>query len=179
MPQLPEILPTKSAPGGAQRLCHIACCRTAAYRRCVPTRSAKVLVLAGLCLAVPLFSGCAAGGSPNANSVGSANQRLGGAWRLQSFAPLVSLDLPLQAVLGAEVGTLVVTFSQGQFSAVGPGVNFNGRYEVTSASGEQLSLVLYDPQNVAYHFSAQFAGNLLHFQSNDKPWVGFGALEHT
>jgi len=107
----------------------------------------------------------------------TANQRLGGAWRLQSFAPLVALDLPLQAVLSAEVGTLVVSFNQGQFSAVGPGVNFSGRYEVTSASGEQLALVLYDPQNVGYHFTAQFSGNLLHFQANDKPWVGVGALE--
>lgn len=109
----------------------------------------------------------------------SANQHLGGSWLLQSFAPLVALDLPLQAVLGGEVGTMVVTFNQGQFTAVGPGVSFSGRYEVTSASGDQLSLVMYDPQNVAHHFTGQFAGNLLHFQSNDKPWVGFGALEHT
>ena len=142
------------------------------------SRIAKLLVLAGLCLATPLLSACSKASAP-ANSVVTANQRLGGSWRLQSFAPLVSLDLPLQAVLSAEIGTLIVTFNQGQFSAVGPGVDFNGRYEVTSASGEQLSLVLYDPQNVGYHFSAQFAGNLLHFQSNDKPWVGFGALEHT
>ena len=117
--------------------------------------------------------------SPAASSVVTANQRLGGSWLLQSFAPLMSLDLPLQAVLGAEVGTLVVTFSQGQFSAVGPGMNFTGRYEVTSASGDQMTLVLFDPQNVAHRFAAQFAGNLLHFQSSDKPWVGFGALEHT
>ena len=126
-----------------------------------------------------MLTDCGGSSSPAANAVGTANQRLGGAWLLQSFAPLVSLDLPLQAVLGAEVGTLVVTFNQGQFSAVGPGVNFTGRFEVTSASGDQMSLVLYDPQNVGHHFSAQFAGNLLHFQSNDKPWVGFGALEHT
>ena len=72
-----------------------------------------------------------------------------------------------------------MTFNQGQFSAVGPGVTFNGRYQVQSASGDQLQLVLIDPQGVNYHFSAQFAGNLLHFESADKPWVGYGALEHT
>jgi len=150
----------------------------AAYRRRVTMRFTKLLVFTWLSAATPLLGACGGSGSSPANSVVAANQRLGGAWRLQSFAPLVSLDLPLQAVLGAEIGTLVITFNQGQFNAVGPGVNFSGRYEVTSASGEQLSLVLYDPQNVGYHFSAQFAGNLLHFQSNDKPWVGFGALEH-
>ncbi|MET0792098.1 MAG: hypothetical protein ABW061_11305 [Polyangiaceae bacterium] len=140
-------------------------------------RFTKLLVLAGLTLTTPWLAACGGSASAPANSVVAANQRLGGSWKLQSFAPLVSLDLPLQAVLGAEIGTLVVTFNQGQFNAVGPGVNFAGRYEVTSASGDQLALVLYDPQNVGYHFTAQFAGNLLHFQSNDKPWVGFGAFE--
>ena len=158
------------------RRCVIACPETAAYRRNVAMRFPKLVLLAGLAAAAPLVVGCGAASTP-ASSVTAANQRLGGAWRLQSFAPLVALDLPLQAVLGAEIGTLTVTFNQGAFSAVGPGVTFNGRYEVQSAAGDQLSLVLYDSANVPYHFSAQFAGNLLHFQSNDKPWVGFGALE--
>ena len=147
-----------------------------AYRSSVATRSAKVLFLAGLCLASPTFAGCGSSHTP-VDSVLSANQRLGGAWRLQNFSPAMPLDLPLQAVLSAEIGQLIVTFDQGQFSAVGPGVNFTGRFQVTSASGDQMSLVLYDPQNVAYHFSAQFAGRLLTFQANDKPWVGTGALE--
>ncbi len=140
-------------------------------------RIGRVLVLAFLLGAAPLLVGCAPH-SP-ANSVAQANQRLAASWRLQSFAPIVALDLPLQAVLSAELGTLIVTFNQGQFTATGSGVNVTGRYEVVSASGDLLSLVLFDPQGVPYHFSAQFAGNLLHFQSNDKPWVGFGALEHT
>ena len=128
-------------------------------------------------LSIPLVAGC--GPQSPANSVANANQRLAASWRLQSFAPLVPLDLPLQAVLTAEIGTLVVTFNQGQFNAVGPGVSFSGRYEVQSASGDQLQLVLIDPQGVNYHFTAQFAGNLLHFESTDKPWAGFGALEHS
>ena len=161
----------------AAALCLIACCRVPAYRPSVTKRCATVLFLAGLCVTAPLLGACTAASTP-ANSVATANQRLGGSWRLQSFAPSVSLDLPLQAVLSAEIGTLMVTFDQGQFSAVGPGVTFGGRYQVTSASADQLALILYDAQNVGYHFTAQFAGNLLHFQSNDKPWVGFGALEH-
>jgi hypothetical protein len=108
--------------------------------------------------------------------VAGANQRLGGSWRLTRFAPSDPLDLPLQAVLTAEQGQLIVTFSQGQYSAVGPGVNYAGRYEVTSAVSDQVSVVLYDQQNVAHHFSAQFVDSSLHFQSNDKPWTGFGEL---
>ena len=147
-----------------------------AYLSSVSTRAAKVLFVATLCLAAPCFVACGAASTP-ASGVVAATQRLGGPWRLQSFAPLVSLDLPIQAVLNAEIGTLVVTFNQGRYTAVGPGVNATGRYEVASAAGEQLSFVLYDQSDVAYHFTAQFASNLLHFQSNDKPWLGFGALE--
>jgi hypothetical protein len=150
---------------------------TGAYRPAVPSRYAKILVLGSLLLSAPLLVSC--GPKSPANSVVNANQRLAASWRLQSFAPLVPLDLPLQAVLTAEIGTLVVTFNQGQFSAVGPGLNLTGRYEVQSASGDQLTLVLIDPQGVNYHFTAQFAGNLLHFESADKPWAGFGALEHS
>jgi hypothetical protein len=142
----------------------------------VAPRFAKLLFLAGLCLATPVFLGCGSSNAP-VDSVVSANQRLGGAWRLKSFVPSVPLDLPLQAVLSAEIGSLIVTFTQGQFSADGPGVNFSGRYEVTSASGEMLSLVLYDAQNVRYHFSAQFVGTVLHFQSIDKPWIGVGEFD--
>lgn len=131
--------------------------------------------MAGLCLATPLLSGCGSKSTP-ADSVVSANQRLGGSWRLQSFTPSVPLDLPLQAVLSAELGQLIVSFNQGQFTAAGPGVNFGGRYEVTSASGDQLTLALYDPQGVGYHFTAQFMGKDLQFQSNDKPWTGTGSF---
>jgi hypothetical protein len=119
---------------------------------------------------------CASATTP-ADSVASANQRLGGGWRLQKFSPATPLDLPTQAVLSAELGQLIVTFSQGNFSAVGPGVEYSGRYEVTSASGDMLSLIMYDRQNIGFHFSAQFVGKTLHFQSNDKPWIGFGEFE--
>lgn len=131
---------------------------------------------AGLSLATPFITACGSKSTP-ADSVASANQRLGGSWRLQTFSPSVPLDLPLQAVLGAELGQLLVTFNQGQFTAAGPGVNLAGRYEVTSASGDQLALILYDSQGVGYHFTAQFMGTELQFQSNDKPWTGSGSFE--
>jgi hypothetical protein len=145
----------------------------------VPSRFTKLVILGSLLLASAASVGCSNTTATPASTVATANQRLGGSWRLQSFGPEVSLDLPLQAVLAAELGQLVVTFNQSQFSAVGPGVNFTGRYVVTSAEGEQLQAILYDSQNVAYHFSAQFAGNLLHFHIDDKPWAGVGALERS
>lgn len=155
-----------------------ACQKAAAYRDRVSSSSVKLLVL-GLLLTTPVWVGCGAAAGAPATSVAGAGQRLAGSWRLQSFGPEVSLDLPLQAVLGAELGQLVVTFNQGQYTAVGPGVNVAGRYEVTSADGDQLQVIVYDAQGVAYHFAAQFAGNLLHFHIDDKPWAGVGALEHS
>ena len=89
------------------------------------------------------------------------------------------LDLPLQAVLAAEIGTLVVTFNQAQFSAVGPGVNLTGRFEIKSVEGDQVQALLYDTQGVGYHFTAQFESNVLHFHIDDKPWAGGGALQRT
>jgi len=80
--------------------------QTGAYRPAVPSRYAKILVLGGLLLSAPLVVGC--GQQSPANSVANANQRLAASWRLQSFAPVVPLDLPLQAVLSAEIGTLLV-----------------------------------------------------------------------
>jgi len=142
----------------------------------VGIRTAKFVFLAGLCVSAPLFVGCGSKTS-TADGVASANQRLGGSWRLQSFSPSVPLDLPLQAVLSAELGQLIVTFNQGQFTAAGPGVNSSGRFEVTSASGDQLALILYDAQGVGYHFTAQFMGKDLQFQSNDKPWTGMGSFQ--
>jgi hypothetical protein len=157
----------------------VARAKAAAYRNRVPSRSSKLLILGCLLLVAPALVACGATTSSPANSVATANQRLAGSWRLQTFGPEVPLDLPLQAVLAAELGQLVVTFNQSQFSAVGPGVNFTGRYVVTSAEGEQLQAILYDQQGVGYHFSAQFSGNLLHFHIDDKPWAGVGALERT
>lgn len=140
---------------------------------------ATYCLLGCLALTLPVSTAACGGSSSPANAVNTANQRLAGSWRLQSFAPAVQLDLPLQAVLNAEIGQLVITFGQGQWNAVGPGVDVSGRYEVLSASNDQVQFVLYDPQNIGHGFTAQFAGNLLHFQSNDKPWVGFGALVRT
>jgi hypothetical protein len=170
------ILPTKPGPLAEPPVCSIAWRQAAAYRSNVASRSAKVLIFAGLCLTTLLLPACGSNSTP-ADSVVSANQRLGGSWRLQTFSPATPLDLPLQAVLSGELGQLIVTFNQGTFSAAGPGLNFNGRYEITSASGEMLSLLLFDPQGVGYHFAAQFVGDELHFQSTDKPWVGVGTFK--
>lgn len=164
-----SVCPTASA---------VARAKAAAYRNRVSSRSTKLVILGCLLLVAPTLAGCGASSGGSANSVAAASQRLAGSWRLQSFGPEVPLDLPLQAVLVAELGQLVVTFNQSQFTAVGPGVNFSGRYVVTSAEGEQLQATLYDQQGMGYHFSAQFSGNLLHFHIDDKPWAGVGALEH-
>lgn len=164
-----------SSPSSSAPLSLIAPSQARAYRSCVGIRTAKLVFLAKLCLATPLLVGCASK-TTTADGVAGANQRLGGAWRLERFTPSVPLDLPLQAVLSAELGQLIVTFNQGKFTAVGPGVNFGGRYEVTSASGEQLALILYDEQGVGYHFTAQFMNQELQFQSNDKPWTGMGSF---
>lgn len=135
-------------------------------------------VALGLTLATGT-SACGASGKPTATPAQIADQRLSGNWRLQRFMPEVALDLPLQGLLMAQMGSLVVTFSAGQYTAAGVGVNLTGRYSVTSAEGDSLELVLYDPDNIPHRFQAQFLGNSLSFHSADKPWKGDGTLQRS
>jgi hypothetical protein len=55
-------------------------------------------------------------------------------------------------------------------------VNFQGRFEVTSAIGDQFSATLFDPEGVPYPVSARFRGSELDFQSHNERWRGTGVL---
>jgi len=103
-------------------------------------------------------------------------KNLGGNWRLLSFTPLKPLEQPFQGLLDAQLKALTVTFRGDQYFAAGPGVNLQGRYQVTSAIGDQFSATLFDPDGVAYPVSARFRGTELDFQSHNERWRGSGVL---
>jgi hypothetical protein len=111
---------------------------------------------------------------PNPTAAATAN--LGGNWRLVSFSPAKPLDQPFQGLLDAQLKALTVSFRGDQYFASGPGVNFQGRFEVTSAIGDQFSATLFDPEGVPYPVSARFRGSELDFQSHNERWRGTGVL---
>lgn len=130
-----------------------------------------VLVLA------TLTSACGSGSSEANNPSSVANQRLQGSWRLLGFHPFLALEQPLQGLLDAQLKTLTITFSNGQFSASGPGVDTVGRYEISDASGDSLTGRVYDRAGAGYGITGQFVGMQFRFTSTDAPWAGTGELE--
>jgi hypothetical protein len=115
--------------------------------------------------------------SSGADGVLVATQRLQGRWRVKTFVPESQLEAPLQGLLNAELGQLTVTFTGSDYTAVGPGINISGRYQLQTAANDLVSASFIDSTGVAYRVSGQFDGALFRFHSYDSPWRGDGTLE--
>jgi hypothetical protein len=121
--------------------------------------------------------GSSSGGAAAASPTAQAAQRLEGTWQLLGFQPSLELEAPLKGLLDAQLKTLSIQFSAGQFTATGPGVDTGGRYEVTTASGDTLSGRVYDRAGAGYGITGEFVGTQFRFTSTDTPWAGSGVLE--
>jgi hypothetical protein len=136
------------------------------------TARCAVLVLACVLGGTACASRQEAPPSPTAETVAN----LKGSWRLSSFSPQKPLEQPFQGLLDAQLSALTVSFQGDQYFAAGPGVNLQGRFEVTSAVGDQFSMTLFDPEGVAYPVAGRFRGTELDFQSHNERWRGTGVL---
>jgi hypothetical protein len=132
---------------------------------------APVVLVILVCL-----SACGGQSNQAADPSAAASQRLQGDWQLIGFAPSLQLEPPLQSFLDAQLQSLSINFANGQFTAVGPGVDTSGRYEVTSASGDSLSGRVYDRAGAGYGITGQFVADQFRFTSTDSPWTGSGVL---
>jgi hypothetical protein len=101
---------------------------------------------------------------------------LSGNWKLSSFTPDKPLDQPFQSLLDAQLQALTVSFRGDQYFAAGPGVNLQGRFQVTTAIGDTFQATLFDPDGVAYPVAGRFRGAELDFQSQNERWRGTGVL---
>ncbi len=129
-------------------------------------------------LLASLAAGCGgSSGSQVDNPTSAANQRLQGSWQLLGFRPNLAMEAPLQSLLDAQLKTLNITFTSGEFTANGPGVDTSGRYEITSASGDSLAGRVYDRAGAGYGITGQFVGTQFQFTSTDTPWAGSGVLQ--
>jgi hypothetical protein len=97
-------------------------------------QSVPVALITAMCL-----SGCGGQSNQPSDPSAAASQRLQGDWRLLSFAPSIALEPLLQGLLDAQLQALNINFANGQFTAVGPGVDTSGRYEITNAAGDSLA----------------------------------------
>jgi hypothetical protein len=122
------------------------------------------------------LSACGSSQSAGRDQLVVVSQRLNGTWRVQTFTPEQQLELPLQSLLNAELGQLVITFNNGGYSAKGPGIDLTGRFQLTSGGGDLLEGIFYDSTGVGYRISGQFEGPVLRFRSYDAPWRGTGTM---
>jgi hypothetical protein len=116
-------------------------------------------------------------GKTAASLTASAEQRLQGNWRLATFEPFLAMEPPLKGLLQAQLNAMSITFEDGQYTAMGPGVTTGGSYAVMSAQGDTLIGRVYDRAGAGYNVTATFAGPRLEFTSEDSPWSGRGVLE--
>lgn len=134
-------------------------------------------LVVGSLLVASLCTACG-GSAPAAQDASAlAQQRLQGSWQLLGFQPSLELEAPLKGLLDAQLKTLTISFQNGEFTAVGPGVDTGGRYEITTASGDSLGGRVYDRAGAGYGITGQFVGNQFRFTSTDSPWAGSGVLE--
>jgi hypothetical protein len=158
-----------------ERVVGVSCARD--YREQVSLRRIAALALSASLL-TPALLGCGSRQTPP-DPVVQAGERLRGNWLLTEFKPAAALEGPLQGLLAAQFGALILTFDGTQMIARGPGVDVARAYRVTQALGADLSLEISDPSGVVYRVSAAFQQDLLRFRSHDSPWRGEGALRRT
>lgn len=136
-------------------------------------RKSLIAVCLGWLAALP---GCGSSQSSGRDQLVVVSQRLSGTWRVQTFTPEQQLEIPLQSLLNAELGQLVITFNNGGYTARGPGIDLTGRFQLTGGGGDLLEGIFYDSTGVGYRISGQFDGPVLRFRSYDAPWRGTGTM---
>ncbi len=142
--------------------------------------------LLGLVAALTL-SGAACTNAPpidpsqvNAVAIASVDARLRGTWVLQSYNPATPLEPMLAALLGFQIGQMVITFDGQRAVATSPGIRTERTYRVLVAQGDQFQVALSDEQGISYQAAALFVGdNDIRFQSYTSPWKGNGTLRRS
>lgn len=113
----------------------------------------------------------------NAAAIAAIDVRIRGTWVLQSYNPATPLEPMLAALLGFQIGQMVVTFDGQKAVARSPGVNTVRTYRVLGAQGDQFQIALFDEQGVSYQAAGLFTDNdTVRFQSYTAPWKGNGSL---
>jgi hypothetical protein len=128
---------------------------------CGPSRSANVPDAAALAAA-------------------SADVRLRGTWRLQTFRPETPLEPMLQAFVQFQTQNLVVRFDGRRFVAESPGVHVDRTYQIHDAYGDRFKLTSFDAQGVPYDTNCTFVrDDVLEINSWTEPWRGVGTIVKT
>jgi len=72
---------------------------------------------------------------------------------------------------------MTMSFVGSSYHATGPGLDIQGRFQLTSSGNDLFEGLIYDSSNVSYRVSGQLSGTTLNFRCYDSPWRGTGVLE--
>lgn len=104
----------------------------------------------------------------------------GGPWRLADYRPDVPLEPMLQALLGAQLRTMVVTFDGRTLVASSPTLQITRPYSLQNVVGSEFDLVSPDMQGGGVLQSRCLLspdGRRITFHAQTDPWLGTGVLE--
>jgi hypothetical protein len=107
------------------------------------------------------------------------SQLVAGSWRLVDYRPDVTLEPMLQALLAAQLRTMVVRFDGRALSAQSPTVQITRPYTVENAAGPTFDLVSPDLQGggtLRSRCQVSDDGRQLQFHAETEPWTGTGTL---
>jgi hypothetical protein len=154
-----------------------------------PRRVALVTVFAS----AVAVAGCASNQGQPASAVAQDTASIqsyltAGPWRLMDYRPDVTLEPMLQAMLAAQIRTMVVRFDGRTLSAQSPTLQVTRPYTIEEPAGLAFDIVAPDVQfggapaaaggaTVRSHCEMGIGGRVLTFRARTEPWTGIGTLQ--
>src|SRR5579872_7501500 len=141
------------------------------------TRTLALVVLA----ASAFFGACGGAQSPQAAPDQAAPiERLltAGPWRLMDYKAIDPLDPVTQAILAAQIRTMVVTFDGTVMHLHSPSLSLDRPYAIKNAAGYGFDMVSPDPGGgggLWSHCEIAQDGRHMTFMAKTNPWNGNGA----
>jgi hypothetical protein len=147
---------------------------------CSCVACAVVSALGALAMGCAGASGPASAATVAAADTSAVQSRLvSGPWRLLDYRPDVPLEPMLQAMLAAQVQTMVVRFDGQTLSAQSPTLQITRPYHLDSVSGPVFDVVSPDMQGggeLRTHCEVSDDGRRIFFRAQTDPWTGTGVL---
>jgi hypothetical protein len=143
----------------------------------------RTRIAVSFALGIALFAPLSACGGSTTQAMSPAEQdkmraqeRLQGHWRLDSFTPSAPLGPPLDSLLAAQIGQLVLDVDANQVAVTGAGIEATRRCEIVEATPLGAKLQLTDNAGVHFDVEVRFRGEDIDFTSKTAPWQGQGSL---
>jgi hypothetical protein len=158
-----------------------------------PTRATcpRWVALVTALFSATAIAGCASNQGQPASAVAQDTASIqsyltAGPWRLVDYRPDVTLEPMLQAMLAAQVRTMVVSFDGRSMIAQSPSLQVTRPYTIENPAGLAFDIVSPELQpgaattggaNMRSHCEMGIGGRVLTFRARSEPWTGIGTLQ--